>query len=55
MLHNTQNTMGKIKIPKRGSHVKFENFHKQLMSPFVAYDNTKAIPKKGCVDGNYSN
>ena len=37
-------------MPKKGSFVKFENYHKQLPIPFVIYADFEAITEKiqGC-------
>ena len=35
-----------IKMPKKNSFVKFENFHKQLPVPFVIYADFEAITQK---------
>ena len=43
-----------IKMPKKGKHIYFENFHKQLPVPFVIYADFEAITKKvqGCRPNN---
>ena len=39
-----------IKIPEKGSKIKFENYHKQCKVPFIIYADFEAITQKinGC-------
>ena len=39
-----------IRMPKEGSMVQFQNYHKQMPVPFVIYDDFEAITEKvsGC-------
>ena len=43
-----------IKMPKKGQHVNFRNYHKQIPAPFVIYADFEAITKKvhGCLPNN---
>ena len=40
-----------IKMPKKGQHVNFKNYHKQIPAPFVIYADFEAITEKvhGCL------
>ena len=43
-----------IKMPKKGQHVNFRNYHKQIPAPFVIYADFEAITEKvhGCLPNN---
>ena len=43
-----------IKMPKKGQHVNFRNYHKQIPAPFVIYADLEAITEKvhGCLPNN---
>ena len=43
-----------IKMPEKGQHVNFRNYHKQIPAPFVIYADFEAITKKvyGCLPNN---
>ena len=43
-----------IKMPKKGQHVNFRNYHKQIPAPFVIYADFEAITGKvhGCLPNN---
>ena len=43
-----------IKMPKKGQHVNFRNYHKQIPAPFVIYADFEAIIEKvhGCLPNN---
>ena len=43
-----------IKMPKKGQHVNFRNYHKQIPTPFVIYADFEAITEKvhGCLPNN---
>ena len=43
-----------IKMPKKGQHVYFRNYHKQIPAPFVIYADFEAITEKvhGCLPNN---
>ena len=41
-------------MPKKGQHVNFRNYHKQIPAPFVIYADFEAITEKvhGCLPNN---
>ena len=43
-----------IKMPEKGQHVNFRNYHKQIPAPFVIYADFEAITEKvhGCLPNN---
>ena len=43
-----------IKMPKKGQHVNFRNYHKQIPAPFVIYADFEAVTEKvyGCLPNN---
>ena len=43
-----------IKMPEKGQHVSFKNYHKQIPAPFVIYADFEAITEKvhGCLPNN---
>ena len=43
-----------IRMPEKGSTIKFQNYHKQLQAPFVIYVDFEAITEKvsGCTPNN---
>ena len=43
-----------IKMPKKGQHINFRNYHKQIPAPFVIYADFEAITEKvhGCLPNN---
>ena len=43
---STINGKQAIKMPRKGSKLKFQNFHKQLQVPFVIYADVEVITEK---------